>query len=726
MQLPSYDIYEVGRLNMFGLEPTSDSRPTPDLTGAIAATGALISEQYRSAAGALDCYDDATAGASAHIVKDVGGALHALPKLIEDATSRASTRGESPFRVVMMGRTTAGKSTLLEFLSHGDGNRIGDGRQRYSRDVCARLLPELPGVTLVDVPGVGAADGQVDFDIAFGVIPESDLVMWVGASDSPQEETTRALRILGAHGKPVVLVLNCREDLHHRAKRADFLEGTGRTFADANDHLDLLTRELASAGGRPVAAVAIHARAAFESLQDTRESEALRRQSRIQSLIELLLVQQIKTSAQRRIFSRVDALRMPALEAQGILASCAASLAARQSEYVELARDLDRRMIKALEQKGDSMVADAKDIARRRRSWHLSVDPRSKVERVWENERDTMVDELQALMDEWATEMAELLDAVREQTVRDHDALPAPDLSIGDLPGFGSAYANHLARLGVGLGEALAGGAIFTAAVTAGAQGAIIGAPGGPLGIVAGALVGTLASVALAFAIQPLKDSIDKVFRGSDYVLNKRRDQLRRSLGGALDKAEAVFEARAAALVAQFKSALATLTSDHALQQQSLQSVSDLWSACGARVNDSIGDLDTATAKAVLHECGRVRNSEQVRAAARAPGFGIAIEMTEVGYAELALYPPRNSIEAIAATPPRLPAFPAGVAGHALAALEPRARLVKLNAHEASYAVSAGTSVARGLLDLLEELCGRFTRSSVSIVQLTDSSEGTA
>lgn len=96
----------------------------------------------------------------------------ALGRLVAARDQLADRDVVRPFRVVLMGRTMAGKSTLFEYLSGGDGARVGDGRQRYSRDVCARPVDDL-GIEIVDTPGVGAMDGQEDYEAAFGQVPEA-------------------------------------------------------------------------------------------------------------------------------------------------------------------------------------------------------------------------------------------------------------------------------------------------------------------------------------------------------------------------------------------------------------------------------------------------------------------------------------------------------------------------------------------------------------------------
>ena len=60
------------------------------------------------------------------------------------------------FTVTLFGQTTAGKSTICEAVTGGDGTTIGEGGQRTTRDVREY---QWQGLTLVDTPGFGAYEG---------------------------------------------------------------------------------------------------------------------------------------------------------------------------------------------------------------------------------------------------------------------------------------------------------------------------------------------------------------------------------------------------------------------------------------------------------------------------------------------------------------------------------------------------------------------------------------
>ena len=68
--------------------------------------------------------------------------LDDLAAVLADCRRRLNGPGTA-VRVVFMGRTLAGKSTLYEALTDGDGRRIGTGAQRATRD-CAEHAAAVP------------------------------------------------------------------------------------------------------------------------------------------------------------------------------------------------------------------------------------------------------------------------------------------------------------------------------------------------------------------------------------------------------------------------------------------------------------------------------------------------------------------------------------------------------------------------------------------------------
>ena len=137
----------------------------------------------------------------------------------EDALAKKKKRLEK-FAVTLFGRTMAGKSTIREALTHGDGGTIGKGAQRMTRDVKEYEWNQL---RIVDTPGIGAYEGEDDRKMAISVIDESDVLIFLVSSDSIQETEFRSMRDVRDRNKPILFVLNVEYDLSKEVYRRKFL-----------------------------------------------------------------------------------------------------------------------------------------------------------------------------------------------------------------------------------------------------------------------------------------------------------------------------------------------------------------------------------------------------------------------------------------------------------------------------------------------------------------------
>ena len=142
------------------------------------------------------------------------------------------------FNLTLFGRTMSGKSTLMEILTKGDGKSIGKGAQRTTRDVRSY---EWQGLTVTDVPGVAAFDGDDDEQVAHDAATDADLVLFMITDDDQQAAEAEHLARLRTMGRTVLGVRNVkrgisqgnvRRFLHDRHKIFDEkkLRCSGRQF----------------------------------------------------------------------------------------------------------------------------------------------------------------------------------------------------------------------------------------------------------------------------------------------------------------------------------------------------------------------------------------------------------------------------------------------------------------------------------------------------------------
>ncbi len=189
-------------------------------------------------------------------------------------------------RVVLFGKTKAGKTTLRNALVGGNGDGIGRGQQRASRGATAHAWGDF---VLFDTPGTAALGGQEDTEIALEAARQADLVIYLADDDALREEEVGAIGKLQTTGVPVVLALNVKFDLSRPLNLKRFLADPTVAFRPDQiaGHRNRI-QEIARRNGSPfVEPVAIHAQAAFLAGQPehTASQDMLREQSRVGALL---------------------------------------------------------------------------------------------------------------------------------------------------------------------------------------------------------------------------------------------------------------------------------------------------------------------------------------------------------------------------------------------------------------------------------------------------------
>ena len=221
------------------------------------------------------------------------------------------------FTVTLFGRTMAGKSTIREALTHGNGGTIGKGAQRTTRDIREY---EWKHLRIVDTPGIGAYEGKADGEIAKSVIDESDVLLFLVSSDSIQESSFRAMQDLRDQNKPVIFVLNVKHDLTQPVYRRKFLKSPYSVMGkEAAGHLSRI-RKLASdeLGICNVTVIQVHAQAAFLATRPeyAEQSLALHRASGMDDLLEELTDEVLQRGPVRRLQTLLDGTILQLIELQ--------------------------------------------------------------------------------------------------------------------------------------------------------------------------------------------------------------------------------------------------------------------------------------------------------------------------------------------------------------------------------------------------------------------------
>ncbi|MEI6371568.1 MAG: GTPase [Nostocales cyanobacterium ELA608] len=114
------------------------------------------------------------------------------------------------FTVALFGRTKAGKSTLRETLTRGNGSTIGKGSQRTTRDVTEYSWQ---GLRLLDTPGIEAYKGEDDTQKANEIIDQSDIILYLTSDDSVQPGEFKRMAQLQQINKYFAVILNVKYDI---------------------------------------------------------------------------------------------------------------------------------------------------------------------------------------------------------------------------------------------------------------------------------------------------------------------------------------------------------------------------------------------------------------------------------------------------------------------------------------------------------------------------------
>ena len=185
-------------------------------------------------------------------------------KSIKESTKKKQAN-LSNFTVTLFGRTKAGKSTIREALTNGNGESIGKGAQRTTRDVKNYMWNNL---RIIDTPGISAYDGDDDVKIAEGIIDETDLILFLVTSDSIQESEFEKLLELKSKNKPIVILLNVKQAIDREIYLRKFLRNCNSLVSDEGQKGNIERIEKYCKkylGNDNIKIIPIHAMAAFES-----------------------------------------------------------------------------------------------------------------------------------------------------------------------------------------------------------------------------------------------------------------------------------------------------------------------------------------------------------------------------------------------------------------------------------------------------------------------------
>lgn len=231
-----------------------------------------------------------------------------------DNDLKKNKKNLSKFSITLFGRTMAGKSTLMEILTNGDGKSIGLGSQRTTKDV---RKYEWNNLEITDVPGIGAFEGQEDEQLAFEAAKSADLILFLITDDAPQPIEAECFGQIVNLGKPIVCIVNVKASVSEDKSIKLMLRDINKRFD--RERLDTIKNQFLSYSTQLgqewgyIPFVYVHLKSAFLSqhINDVEKVNKLYEVSRI-ALLKKKIVDQVKNKGKfYRIKTFIDLVSNP-------------------------------------------------------------------------------------------------------------------------------------------------------------------------------------------------------------------------------------------------------------------------------------------------------------------------------------------------------------------------------------------------------------------------------
>lgn len=315
-------------------------------------------------------------GSSGKTLIEVVSQLEATRQELDDKTAqeleniqaalKAKHRSLNHFTIAFMGKTKAGKSTLHATITGEGWDAIGVGMQRTTR---YNRVYEWKNIRIIDTPGIGAPGGEIDEAIAKSVVDESDVICYVVTDDSIQETEFEFMSVLRERTKPLLILLNVKNNLKDSRRLEYFLKNPNKLFPRGENgldgHINRIKRYAAehyANGYVDVVPVMLLAAQLARKNNDKRQADRLLEASRLQDFLNSLRMAIVDYGPIRRsqtlLGSTVYSVEKPIAWAKE-----QASYYHQQSETIASQRDrLKKEFAKALTDVQTDLEIKIKDI----------------------------------------------------------------------------------------------------------------------------------------------------------------------------------------------------------------------------------------------------------------------------------------------------------------------------------------------------------------------------
>jgi tRNA U34 5-carboxymethylaminomethyl modifying GTPase MnmE/TrmE len=305
-------------------------------------------------------------------LRTICSSLHESPNLIEVPavvqclrTSILATQSEvaelfarqrdalGTVNIALFGRTGAGKSSLIEALSHGNGQTISTGECDFTIEVRST---DWASIKFLDTPGINGWGGKISRDVLEArtrkAVEVADIVvLCFDTSGQLESEFQKVAGWVKEYGKPVICVLNSKNAMWRCAGEVSLGSQRLQLSQTVREHVSNILTQLAAIGihRAPIVAIAaqraVYARTSedyagpvleqFRIMREMLGCDELLRQSNLE-VFEAVIVEALGNHA---VEIRLGMLRE---QVRTLLERMARDLQQAKNESAAIAGDLDR------------------------------------------------------------------------------------------------------------------------------------------------------------------------------------------------------------------------------------------------------------------------------------------------------------------------------------------------------------------------------------------------
>lgn len=582
---------------------------------------------------------ESLANLRSRLVADGADDLRPLARWLQDLHDHARTAvddlptANAPARVVLMGRTQAGKSTLFNYLTGTADSAVGLGGQRTTLKVFRAPYRHDDRILIADAPGVGARDGSEDQRVALNEARRADLVVWVFTTDSLPEDTRANLALVASWGVPMIPVLQCLYGLIAVPPDKELDELQERVFlktptmhpvavmAEYEGHRKRADRTFADARQDPGPWIPVHAQAALLSAGRTAECAG--------ELLEASNVRELERAIEVTVGANLDARRMVATadigrraleEIRVHLQSQAVAVREQVVNETKEFEDLREKIDGELQRFRTRHSRALRSRLQRLDTWadgHYRDDDKTLAEE-WsrtENDVDAAIKEIERRhwksLEHRLGEIHEDVSASWRKVAKQQAARQGPRSKVAVNP----VWLDPAVKAGVGVAGGIVGGLL---------------SGGNPLGAIAGAAVAEI-----------LGSFISSWFGNRRSQLNKRRGDLHHKVLEAKDEILAAALAHWDRQVAEILTQLEEFGSRTTARIGRLGQYADHMEGLSVSAGASVTNVDELLVRDLLALRGYQRVADEVREARRTPGGTTLVGLgSERALEEVVLRPP--------------------------------------------------------------------------------------